>query len=306
MANSNISLKNLPKQQRLILGAIVGIFIVVILAAVITLVSRLGKLEVEVKIAPFDSKVTLNGTEVKNNDSSYIAPGTYELVVEREHFETKNETITVSENNKYILGKLMPSNDIGEEIMRERNDDYLAVEGVMGRLANEEGAAIKEKWPILNYLPINNNFYSISYAYDDAGEPIINVKADVKYIDIAVQKMKGFRGVDLTNYNIVFETNNVFEKFTDNDETDANKFIRAGYAAVLGSRVVSKGEVSGDYYYATIYTADYSTDDVYGHFRVLIKKEGGVWKLVARPQPILTKNNTGGVSKEVLDAANNL
>ncbi|MFV0484968.1 MAG: hypothetical protein ACK5MU_01920 [Candidatus Saccharimonadales bacterium] len=307
MADANMSMKNLPKQQRAAIGMIIGIFIIVIMAAIITMVSRIGKIEVEVKIAPFDTTITLNGTEIKNDSSSYIAPGTYELVAEREHFETKTETIIISESNSYIVGKLIASDEEGEKIMEERADDYLAVEGVMGKIANEEGAAIKEKWPILKYLPINNNFYSISYAYDSENEPIITVKADVKYIDIAVQKMKSFSGVDLTEYEIIFNTGNFFTDFIDNDETNGENFIRTGFASVIGDKVIGQGGSSGDYYYTTIYTVNYDTDDVYGHFRILIKKNGSKWELVSQPQPLLTKENTSDdVPKEILDAANNL
>lgn len=198
------SVKNLPKRERAIVGVVIGVFVVVIMAAVITLVSRMGKVEVMVKFAPFDARVSLNGTEVKNNSSSYIAPGTYTVVAEREHFETKTETVTISESNKHILGKLMASDEEGERIMEERAEDYLAVEGVMGGLANEEGAAIKEKWPILKYLPVNNQFYSISYAYDEARKPVVRVWAVDDYMmEIARQKMESW-GVSLEGLEIEY------------------------------------------------------------------------------------------------------
>lgn len=300
------SVKNLPKQQRVIGGVIIGIFVVVIAAAAMTLISRFGKVAVEVKVAPFDAVVYLNGERVANDGLNYLLPGTYDLTAEREHFEPMSETVTVSEDNKYILGKLMAGDEEGERITSERLNDYLAVEAVMGELAMEEGAAIKEKWPILQYLPINNNFYSISYAYDDAGEPTIKVKAGLEYIDIAVQKMRVMKNIELTDYRINFEVENNFKSFVVNDAVSVEEFIRDGFGSVMRGKSFGEGRTMGDYYVTTIYTEDYARDTEYGHFRVVVKKSGGNWELAATPQPLLTSDNAPGVPKDVLKVANSL
>ncbi|MDR3297881.1 MAG: hypothetical protein LBT19_00670 [Candidatus Nomurabacteria bacterium] len=306
MTQARRQVKNLPKQQKIIGGVIIAVFILIICIALFTLISRIGKIAVQVKVAPFDAALYLNGTKVKNDGVNYISPGTYTLTAEREHFEALTEVVVISEKNSYILGKLTPGDEEGEEIANERIKDYLAVEGVMGGLANKEGEEIKEKWPILKYLPINNKFYSISYAYDDAREPIILVKADTQYIDIAVQKLKLLKDVDLVEYKIVFDTKNVFGNFSQNSRSDPEEFIMYGFGAVMGGMRLSEGKDMGDFYMTTIYAYDYKKDDIYGHFRVLLKKSSAGWELVTQPQPLLTLDNGGGAPKDILGAVNSL
>jgi hypothetical protein len=195
---------NFTKEQRIIGALAVVLFVVAVVIAVTTLVSRIGKVAVVVKFAPFDTTVALNGTPVKNNATNYVLPGNYILTAEREHFEGRSENITIAEGDKYVFGKLMPSDEEGMRIATERQGEFLEIEGIMGGLADEEGAALKEKWPILKYLPVNNQFYSISYSYD-AGEPVVRVRAVDEYMmEIAKQKMASW-GVDIGNMRVEYE-----------------------------------------------------------------------------------------------------
>lgn len=79
---------NLDQKKRIILIAAVALFIFIIIYSVATLIFRSGKIETTVKFAPYKSTITLNDAKISNNTTIWLEPGTYNLKVEFEHFES--------------------------------------------------------------------------------------------------------------------------------------------------------------------------------------------------------------------------
>ena len=297
--------KNLKPKEKLAFIIISVLVLIGIIFFVLTFVNRIGKVEVTVKYAPYAATVTLNNVKINNNSKIWIEPGKYNLKVEFEHFSTAERVIEITTGYRYIVGTLSTVDDDGEAYINSHKQEFTEAEGLVGLALNEEGIAIKKKYPILNYLPINNRLYSISYAYTDDNEPIINVKAQPEYLDVAVRKMKSLKNVDLTTYQINFSTPNPFAIYNEKSKSSPEETIRASFN-LSGYRLSAGQDIANDYYAATIYKYDYDRDLIYAHYRVLLKKDNNKWHIVSAPQPLLTHQNTPDTATDIINSVNSL
>ena len=297
--------KNLNQKQRLIFIVISFLIIVGIIYFIFIFVTRMGKIEVTVQYAPYSANITLNGTKVKNKSKIWLQPGKYTAKIEYEHFESVERVIEINNDYDYIVGTLHTIDDEGEKYINSHKQEFVEAEGLVGRALTKEGIATKKQYPILNYLPINNQLYSISYTYTDENKPIINIKTSPEFLDDAVAKMKTLKNIDLTSYQVNFTPINPFAIYDESAQSKPEDTIKSTFN--LDKYRLSEGQnIAGDYYATTIFTYDYSRDLTYGHYRVLLKKQDKKWHLVAAPQPLLTKHNTPDTATDILNSANSL
>lgn len=300
---------NFTKTQKIAFLILLVIFLACIIFSIAILIYRSDKIPVQIKYAPYSSIVKLNNTTVKNDSTNYLLAGTYTLTVELDHFNTISTTVTIDANTEYLLGQLIPNDSEGQDIASTHQAEYSEVEGIYGQIANEEGAIIKDQYPILNHLPINNNFYSISFRYEDEtpGKPLITVKAEPEYLDIATKKLLSFSNINPAEYDITFTAKNPFTTPQNSTATNPKDFISATYPLINTEGYKLGNEAySGDYYFTTIYQYNYSSDTAFGHYRILLKKVDNLWQLVATPQPLLTLYNTPNTPIDILTKANQL
>ena len=307
MAKQNLTqaAKQLEQRKRIIIVLAVIIFLIAIIYSIGTMIYRSGKTKTIIYFAPSAATVTLNDTEVSNNSTSWIIPGNYRLKVSfNEHFSIYEEDVEITNETAEFYGILSALDDEGREYATQHRQEIAKVEGLVGDLLDRQGEKLKNNYPILKYIPINNSLYSISYQYDDNNKPVINVKSDPKYLDVAVAKMKLFEGVSLEEQNIVFLNKNDFENYQQNPVTDVQKFLRAAYQLSSEYIISEPAEING-YTYATIYKNGHDYNADYAHYRVLLKKNAdNNWQVISTPQPLLTVYNTPNIDKEILKTIN--
>ena len=298
-------LKQTNKRTRLLLILALIVFILVIIYSVSTIIYRSGKTKTIIQFAPNAAKVSLNDTKVTNGSTIWLTPGNYHLKVEyNEHLEVYEKDVEIVDSVAELYGTLGAVNKEGEEFVEKHREEYAKVEGLVGSLLSRQGSKIKEKYPILNYLPMNNSLYSISYQYDNKKEPVIYVKSDPKYLDVAVAKMKLFDGVELENENIIFLNDNIFENYEQNPITDIKRFIRAAYQ-LPNDYVINEPKEVGDYTYTNVYIDGHDKNAEYAHYLVVLRKNAdGTWEQVATPQPLFTIHNTSNIDKDTLKTIN--
>lgn len=299
--------QNLSRGQRITGIIICALFIIAIIYWISISIYRINKVPVVVKFAPYSATITLNDTRVTNNTTIWLEPGSYRVKVTFDHFNTTEKTINISTDYKYIVGILNASDEQGNEYKNNHNQEFIDTEGVVGIALSIEGNNIKQKYPILNYLPINNRLYSISYAYTDDNEPVVTVKTSPKYLDVAIQKMKVLKNVDLINYQINFTPENPFAIYSNNPNLSPVDTIKQSFENIKSYKISDGQYISDNYYAATIYIYDYASDYSYAHYRVLLKKdENNYWNIVNSPQPLLTKQNTPNIPDDILNSANSI
>lgn len=302
--------QNFSKKQIIAGITIIVIFLAIVAYAIVTLVYRSGKNPVKTAYAPFNSQVSIDGRKISNNSTNYIAPGTYELTVELEHFESVAMTITIAENGDSIVGNLVPIDEEGEKIKRERSADYQRVEGIMGELAAESGRNKIQNYPILQYLPINNMLFSISFQTQNDGSPKINIKAKPTYYDSAVNKLYSF-GEEVSPAQYVIEIidyvgpfDNI--EFISNSQTSAVDFISEGYREIIDDYTIVRGEKVDDYYYLALKSNIGIASGMDQTYRIILHTKDKSWEFVSKPYPVLSRFNVDGVPDAIVDAVNQL
>ena len=297
-------IKNLNKKQRIIFFILSAIILVGIIYFIVVSISRIGKIPTTVQYAPFEANITLNGTKINNNATIWLEPGKYLAKIEFDHFQTIKREVEITDKYRYIVGIMEATDSSGEEYANSHRQEFIETEGVIGQALNQEGKEIKERYPILNYLPINNRLYSISYIYNNNTAPTIAIKAAPEYLDAAVQKIKNLEDVDPTIYQIDFTATNPYITYTESPKASPEETIRASFT-LSDTYKLSEGEyIAGEYYVATLYKYDYDKDLVCAHYRVLLKKTNDKWHILATPQPLLTRKNTPKAPKDILYYAN--
>jgi len=297
--------RNLSERQKIIAGVVVAVFVLIIVYAITASIQRAGKIKTTIKYAPYTATIKLNDTRVANNATVWLEPGEYHLTVDlNEHLESYQEDIVISEEYNSIIGTLAALDEEGEKYISAHTTDYTDAEGYISRVLNQEGNKLREKYPILKYIPINTSLYSISYQEAEDGHPIVHIKADLENLDVAVAKLKSFN-VALSSQDLVFDTKSPFKKAVSNPIKDPIEFIKAAYS-LSDKYKIYEGSKNDDYYYAVIYKSDYKEDFDYAHYRVILKKntENNNWEVLYAPQPLFTTYNTKDISVEQLDTIN--
>ena len=297
-------IKNLDKKQRVIFFILSTIIFVGIIYFIVISISRIGKVPTTVQYAPYEATITLNGTKINNNSQVWLEPGKYSAKIEFEHFKTIEREVEISAKYRYIVGILEAADSEGEAYIKAHQQDFIETEGIVGQALSQEGRAIKEQYPILSYLPINNRLYSIGYIYHQNEAPSITVKSAPEYLDAAVQKIKNLEDIDPTIYQIDFTAENPFSSYNESPKSDPEETIKASFQ-LSNTYKLSEGEyIAGQYYVATLYKYDYDKDLICAHYRVLLKNTDDEWHILATPQPLLTQKNTPKTPKDILHYAN--
>ena len=297
--------KQFSGKQKAIIILLAIAFIIAIIYSVATIIYRTGKTKVVIRVAPNVAVITLNNTRVSNNTTIWVEPGEYafKATTNSEHLNSYESQITVENTPVYLYATLSAVDDEGREYIQKHRQEYVVVEGLIGNLDNTEGEKIKKEYPILRHLPINNNFYSISYEYDQNNKPIINIKTTDEFIDTTVEKLKTFDDVELADYNIIFHNKSPFSDFTQVSSQDVENYIRSTYKLTRDYKI-NELKQSGDYFYTYVYKNN-SEGDSCGKYRIILKKDANdEWSAISTPQPILTTYNTPGVDKEIIKLAN--
>lgn len=299
----------ITKKQILIFISCLGcIFIGIVIFALIQFISRNGKIAVTIKYAPYSAEVTLDNEKLKNNAINYIKPGKYQLKISRQDFTTQEETVTIDETTEYLYGLLAPANERGEQISKDRAQDFYEVQGIAGMLANQYGTEERKEYPILKQLPFKNSLYNLGYTYDDQNSPIITIGTySLTSINPAIIKLQSLAASvedSLIRYDIQINnfTNLLQDKIQPLDISNPLEFLKSNLQNT--EYQVQTGEQIDDYYYTNILTGS-ERDYTIVTYKIILVRNGTSWRLVGTPYPILTQHNTPNVPDSILKSANN-
>ena len=299
------------KDKRIVIVTVVGfvlLFAVSIIVTLITLLPRVGKVEVYVRYAPFIAEVTLNDEVVGNNKKTFLEKGEYNVKVSLDGFKTLEQVVTVDDTTKVLYGSITATSEEGKKIANEHINDYSVIQSLIGEKLNKEGEENAKKWPMINKLPVKNSLYSLGYIVEN-GDITLTVSAYAAYVDTAVAKLTEVaKSIDerLERYNIVFKDYDpqLASKFVNNNNGDPVDYIKYGFRSVNELKYVS-GEQSGEYYCAKVSTGMKEHYNLV-HNRLILKKNEAGWILVSAVSPILTVYNAQDVPEDVISMANSL
>ncbi len=295
--------ERLTKNQKIASIIVIILFAAVIIYSIATMIYRIGKTKVIINIAPRSAQITINDSHVGNNTTLWLAHGSYHLKAEgNEHLNTYETDFIVADETIEIYTILNSTDEEGEKYISDHQQEYTNVEGLISEQDDKYGQKLKDKYPILKHIPINNSLYSISYKYEN-DEPIITIKADEEFIDTAVERLKTFDDITLSQINFAFSITSPYQNYQQNPLTNPKEFIRAAYQ-LSNDYVIAEPQKIDDYYYTTISKIDHDDEIAIAHYRIIIKSIDNSWHILNTPQPILTIYNTTNIPESVLNATN--
>ncbi len=282
-------------------------FIIIIVYVIVLFSTRIGKIPVTIKYAPFISTVFVNGEKYANRAEHYLSPGTYSIKVVLDGFSTIEETVTVSEDTEYLFGALSPNSEEGEKLTEKYSNDFNEIERITSYLSQKYGQIEREEKPVLNYLPFKNSLFTIGHTYDQDDNLIITIRSSKTYLSSAIEKLKSFDSVEnLSKYDIqIVDFDNEFNEFVNNSESNPKDFLKSGLSSSEDFSIQDGEYFNDEYYYTNVVTG---SEDSYSilPYKVLLQKQNNSWKLIGVPYPFLTIFNTDkNVPIEALVKANN-
>lgn len=280
----------------------------VIIYFVVISIMRAGKYGVMVKCAPYISSITINGDSVSNNSVRYLEEGGYSVECSLEGFEVISENVFIDNERNTIVFELVPNSEEGNRIMQEHMNDYsdadeylLSKYGLQTDYSNYD----EKQEKVASFLPYTTDYYGIGTLLEEDKFYVTMTIWEPRYTQMAINKLLELTNnanVSIAEYN--FRINNFTDQlgeFIDNTSSDLNDFIKNGYSEKTID--IKESGMIGDYYYALIAVKQPAGGRVI--YRLVLKKEDGLFKMVAKPSPILTTINTPGVDIKVLNEVNN-
>jgi len=179
--------KNDEPAARVAIWALIVLLVGLLAWISIILISRAGKTEVELLVAPTGADVLMDGKEVKPGNL-HLEPGQYNFEVTKQGFKSENVTREVTEEaDQIIIVALLPESD---EAWRSIRSDpaYAEIEIITGDQAREEGRVFAEANPITRELPYRGPIYDIDYKLKDPNDDNSGIVLQISLIDPAAKE----------------------------------------------------------------------------------------------------------------------
>lgn len=147
--------------------ALISIFtLIVLLMIVIVNLTRIGKNKINLTILPTYATATMNGEKIPNKTTLYLKPGDYSFEVKAEDFVTMKKTVHIKESQHLDLA-LLPANNDGRAWVQQNSKLYTNVEERGGTAAREKGAALINRYPVVELLPYSDGSFNLGYVTPD-------------------------------------------------------------------------------------------------------------------------------------------
>jgi len=193
----------LSTRNKLVTLVIAAVFLIGGLM-LITSLSHHGKVLVEVKTAPEEALITINGK--KTGEASHLAPGNYKLAVTYEGFKSfsKDFTVTANEGPLTFPVALSATTAKAQQMVKSETARYSEIEGIGGQQAQAASQQFLKDAPLVTNLPYDSGYYRIDYGKDASGGLVIQITASSPLSrQVAIAQIRSW-GFDPTDYNLQF------------------------------------------------------------------------------------------------------
>lgn len=167
-------------------------------------IDRRGKTAVYIDVFPSNAEIAIKGAKTVKEGTAYLPPGTYSYTISREGYVSRTATLYVeSDKPASIYASL--AKEKGEYTSREQRE-IQRIEQKGGRESYANTQRFKAQYPITNYLPIKDAYYSIGYLVDEKGDNFhITVYTESpRYRAEALKRIRSI-GEDPSDYRIEFK-----------------------------------------------------------------------------------------------------
>jgi hypothetical protein len=197
----------LSARTKLAITAVLLVIVALIAYGIYAQVSKAGKIQVAVSVAPNDATVTMDGKTISTGNI-YLEPNKYyTFSASKNGYTTKSTKEYITSTENFVGIELVPSGGTTDWSKQDLTP-YLQVEQQGGAAADKKGQALTDKYPIINNLPIQNYIYTIGYIADPSDPSnnsiILTIDAAQGYRNGAIQAIRDL-GYDPSKYKIEFD-----------------------------------------------------------------------------------------------------
>lgn len=197
-----------PKQQRIVIFVLAGIFSVLVLIGLGFAVfqSTKGRVDI-VALTPSDATVTLDGNKVEKG-THYVDPGKHTFVVSRTAFTEKkiDFEIKAGETQTFDL-YIFPEGGAGLEWVKQNPDQASVLDGYYSNEYEQEANRVYDNNQILSELPLIDGTFRIDHGLSKTGRDfaLYIQAADQEGRTAALETLK-YMGYNPDNFEIIYVT----------------------------------------------------------------------------------------------------
>jgi hypothetical protein len=194
----------IESHKKLLVRLAIAALLLLIAWSIYSWIDRRGKVGVDVDVFPSNARV-----EIKNHGSvgrgvTYLAPGTYEYTISSDGYQLRSGTVYVGgKTPTHIYASLIDEDGDYTEGEQRR---IRQIEAKGGKASYQYTQNFRERYPIINYLPVKDAYYQIGYLVNDKGEDFhLTVYTESPlYRNLAIKRIRSL-GENPSNYKIVFK-----------------------------------------------------------------------------------------------------
>ena len=146
---------------------VIIISIIVFFALVISFIAyQISLATVNILVAPISSSIKINNKEYQNGQHKF-SPGTYQVEISKEAFNTKTFTLNLKSGETVNLHAYLEQSDGTDSWYLTHNEDDLIRTQIGDEEATKESEKYSKKYPIVKVLPLIYANYDDNYNYTE-------------------------------------------------------------------------------------------------------------------------------------------
>ncbi|HRF28102.1 MAG TPA: hypothetical protein PL051_00465 [Candidatus Saccharibacteria bacterium] len=182
------------------------IFVGFVIFGIVVLISRIGKIAVDIQTFPEGAVVTMDGKSV-GLGTQYISPGTHSFAASKTGWTTDKQTYTISKNTPKIAFVLDTDSPEATDYMERSPTFQVKREELSALRADLAGKNFRKQNEVVNVLPYSDvaGPYSIDYGFEEGNSRVYLIISDSTPSgrQKALQWLKD-QGYDPINYRVTF------------------------------------------------------------------------------------------------------
>lgn len=206
-----MAIKVMTQRVKAIIATAFAIVIIIIVVVVAAIVNRPPSTGVRFIVVPDDITVVTGERRMVVDYESIVAfiPGTYELTLSRDYFESTTATVEVKEGEVTSLYLGMEPNGEQGELILGSTKMGLRLERIGGFNVRSGGEKLSNKYSFIDKLPITGKFFTINpCVLEESSRDSIGICIDLPidnpfYRSQALDALKA-AGVDISLWTIIY------------------------------------------------------------------------------------------------------
>jgi hypothetical protein len=196
--------------RKILTRIVIGLIGVIVIGLIIN--ALIPRATIYFSVAPERVLVNINGKdqEIQNGQEVTVSPGEINVTISQADFTTYSESFTIENGEAREILIALDAETAAAELLLQTPGSQLVIQRIGGAAVEEGAEKLRQAYPIITELPINDRFYKIivceSREFPNDSEKIaICVQLfDLQARQSAINTIER-RGYSLDDYEVVFQ-----------------------------------------------------------------------------------------------------